>query len=81
MTHEGREGLCGAFPRKPFVDTAVITCRGGESGEEGGREGVAQNLIALVICLGGQASSSELTGHSETTASLSLNIKLACLCP
>lgn len=36
MTHEGREGLCGAFPRKPFVDTAVITCRGGESGEEGG---------------------------------------------
>lgn len=64
-----------AFPRKPFVDTAVITCRVRAREEE--RERVAQNLIALVCWLG-QATSSELTGHSETTASPSWNIAPAC---
>lgn len=39
-----------AFPRKPFVDMAMITCRGREKKEEveSFRGVVAQNLIAVV---------------------------------
>lgn len=69
--HKRERRSLWAFPRKPFVDTAVIACRGRET-EEGGGGRLARDLMALV----GSCTSSELTGHSETTASLSWNIKL-----
>lgn len=48
VTQRERRSLW-AFPRKPFVDTAVIGCRGTERREEGsGRVGAAEDLIALV---------------------------------
>lgn len=34
VTREGGKGSLWAFPRKPFVGTPVITCRGREKEEE-----------------------------------------------
>lgn len=67
-----------AFPRKPFVDTAVTPCRGRERKEGGQVQGWLKNLIAFVESVGDvrppRANRQDIL---KTTASLSWNIKLA----
>lgn len=65
----------------------VLCCHGGDKvlgliiGGEGGQGGGSRDAAKMaLVCLfwRGQATPSELTGRSETTASSSWNIALAC---